>query len=67
MADNNFISTYEAAEILKCSLRTVQRMIARGRLHAKKLNPETRSSFVCLRQDVLDLAKHGPIVKTKLK
>ena len=46
------ISTTEAAELLGCSKRTINRMIERGTLHARKLDPTAKSVFRISRADV---------------
>ena len=54
------ISTQEAAEILKCSQRTIQRMIERGSLKGRKLDPHAKSIYLVSRREVMELSKAKP-------
>lgn len=57
MKNGDTITTKEAAQIMGCSVRTVQRMIDRGSLDAHKLDPNFKSVYRVSRKQVLDLAK----------
>jgi len=51
------ISTREAAELLRCSRRTVERHVASGRLVPKAKLPGRTGAFVFRRVDVERLAR----------
>ena len=57
------ISTAEAAEILRCSQRTIQRMIERGTLTGRKLDPTVKSIYFVPRVEILALKKGRPAKK----
>jgi excisionase family DNA binding protein len=57
LMEKNNISTTEAARLLGCSLRTVQRMVDKGVLPAWKLTPGLKSVYVVERKDVEALIK----------
>jgi len=46
------ITTQEAAKILGCSQRTIQRMIDRGTLYARKVDPNAKSVYRLDRKEV---------------
>jgi excisionase family DNA binding protein len=56
------ISTAEAARLLGCSSKTVQRMIERKILHGWKLMPGTKSVYQVRREDVEKLLKQREAV-----
>lgn len=57
LPDVELISTREAAQVLNCSRRTVERHVASGRLVPKAKLPGRTGAFVFRRVDVERLAR----------
>ncbi len=51
------ITTREAAQLLRCSPRTILRMIDRRSLHARKLDPSAKSVYRLSRKEVEELLR----------
>ncbi len=59
------ITTREAAKILRCSPRTILRMIDRRSLHARKLDPNAKSVYRLDRQEVEALRRTQHLTSPK--
>lgn len=53
----DYLTTKQAARLLKCSERTIRNMIERGSIHAEKLDPNVKSRYFIPRSEINSILK----------